>query len=76
MVEACSLFLSPHTAFGLAFGTPWLTIPGGRWCECYFNHLPFRPIIPDAKHYPGLDSRSWRRRRSPGTAATAGGPRA
>jgi hypothetical protein len=54
LVEASSLFLSPHTGFGLAalaVGTPWLTISGGRWFEYYFNHVPFRSIIPDAARY-------------------------
>jgi hypothetical protein len=55
VVEACDVFLSPHTGFGLAalaVGTPWLTISGGRWFEYYFNHVPFRSIIPDVERYP------------------------
>jgi hypothetical protein len=54
VVEACDVFLSPHTGFGLAalaVGTPWLTISGGRWFEYYFNHVPFRSIIPDTDRY-------------------------
>jgi hypothetical protein len=54
IVEACDAFLSPHTGFGmaaLAVGTPWLTISGGRWFEYYFNHVPFRSIIPHVEHY-------------------------
>jgi hypothetical protein len=42
-VEACDLFLSPHTGFGLAalaVATPWLTISGGRWFEYFFNPRP------------------------------------
>jgi hypothetical protein len=55
IVEACDVFLSPHTGFGmaaLAVGTPWLTISGGPWFEYYFNHVPFRSIIPDVERYP------------------------
>src|SRR5581483_6395848 len=57
LVEACDVFLSPHTGFGmaaLAVGTPWLTISGGRWFEFYFNHVPFRSIIPDNDRYPSF----------------------
>jgi hypothetical protein len=57
IVEACDVFLSPHTGFGLAalaVGTPWLTISGGRWFEYYFNHVPFRSIIPDTERYPAF----------------------
>jgi hypothetical protein len=57
VVEAASVFLSPHTGFGLAalaVGTPWLTISGGRWFEYYFNHVPFRSIIPDVERYPAF----------------------
>jgi hypothetical protein len=55
VVEACDVFISPHTGFGLAalaVATPWLTISGGRWFEYYFNHVPFRSIIPDAERHP------------------------
>ncbi len=57
IVEACDVFLSPHTGFGMAavaVGTPWLTISGGRWFEYYFNHVPFRSIIPDTERYPAF----------------------
>jgi hypothetical protein len=57
IVEACDVFLSPHTGFGmaaLAVGTPWLTISGGRWFEYYFNHVPFRSIIPDVERFPAF----------------------
>ena len=55
IVKASELFLSPHTGFGLAAlatGTPWLTISGGRWFEYYFNHVPFRSVIPDVERFP------------------------
>jgi hypothetical protein len=51
LVEACALFLSPHTGFGmaaLAVATPWLTISGGRWPEYFFNGVPFHAVLPDA----------------------------
>jgi hypothetical protein len=57
IVEACGVFLSPHTGFGmaaLAVGTPWLTISGGRWFEYYFNHVPFRSVMPDVERYPAF----------------------
>jgi hypothetical protein len=57
VVEACDLFVSPHTGFGmavLAVGTPWLTISGGRWFEFDFNHVPFRSIVPDVERYPAF----------------------
>jgi hypothetical protein len=57
LVQACDVFLSPHTGFGmaaLAVGTPWLTLSGGRWFEFYFNHVPFRSIIPDVERYPAF----------------------
>ena len=57
VVEACDLFLAPHTGFGmasLAVGTPWLTLSGGRWFEYFFNRVPFRSIIPDCERYPSF----------------------
>lgn len=51
-VEACDLFLSPHTGFGmaaLAVGTPWLTLSGGRWPEFFFNGVPFYSLLPDPR---------------------------
>lgn len=54
-VEAADVFLSPHTGFGmaaLAVGTPWLALSGGRWFEWYFNHVPFRSIVPDTARFP------------------------
>ncbi|QWF78638.1 hypothetical protein [Amycolatopsis sp. CA-230715] len=56
-VEAAGVFLSPHTGFGLAalaVGTPWLTLSGGRWFEYFFNHVPFRSILPDPGRYPSF----------------------
>lgn len=57
IVQASDVFLSPHTGFGmaaLAVGTPWLTISGGRWFEYYFNHVPFRSVLPDTERYPAF----------------------
>jgi hypothetical protein len=51
LVEACGIFLSPHTGFGaaaVAVGTPWLTLSGGRWPEFFFNGVPFHSLLPDA----------------------------
>jgi hypothetical protein len=51
-VEACDVFLSPHTGFGmaaLAVGTPWLTLSGGRWPEFFFNGVPFYSLLPNAR---------------------------
>jgi hypothetical protein len=61
VVEACDVFVSPHTGFGmaaLAVGTPWLTISGGQWPEYFYNRIPFRSVLPDPDHHPcytGLD---------------------
>ncbi len=54
-LEQCALFVAPHTGFGmaaLAVGTPWLSISGGRWFEFFFNHVPFRSVIPDTSRFP------------------------
>ena len=54
-VEACDVFLSPHSGFGmaaLAVGTPWLTISGGRWPEYFFNGVPFYSLLPDRDRFP------------------------
>jgi hypothetical protein len=54
-VEACDLFLSPHTGFGtaaLAVGTPWLALAGGPWHESFFNGVAFHSVIPDTRRYP------------------------
>jgi hypothetical protein len=57
LVEACDVFLAPHTGFGmaaLAVGTPWLTLSGGRWYEYFFNRVPFRSILPDTARHPSF----------------------
>jgi hypothetical protein len=57
VLEACDVFLAPHTGFGLAalaVGTPWLALSGGRWFEYWFNHVPFRSILPDTERYPSF----------------------
>jgi hypothetical protein len=57
LVEACDLFLSPHTGFGmaaLAVGTPWLTLSGGPWHEWFFNGVPFHSVLPDTDRYPAF----------------------
>ena len=49
LVEAASVFVSPHTGFGfaaLAVGTPWLTLSGGDWHEYFFNGVPFHSVLP------------------------------
>ncbi|TMM23816.1 MAG: glycosyltransferase family 9 protein [Actinobacteria bacterium] len=56
-VEACSVFVSPHTGFGcavLAVGTPWLALSGGPWHEWLFNGVPFWSVIPDTERYPSF----------------------
>jgi hypothetical protein len=55
LVEASSVFISPHTGFGmacLAVGTPWLTVAGGPWHESFFNGVPFYSVLPDPERYP------------------------
>jgi hypothetical protein len=57
IVEASSVFLSPHTGFGfaaLAVGTPWLAISGGQWHEAFFNGVPFYSVLPDTERYPAF----------------------
>jgi len=57
VVEACDVFLAPHTGFGLAalaVATPWLALSGGRWFEYYFNHVPFRSVLPNPDRYPSF----------------------
>jgi hypothetical protein len=54
LVEACDLFLSPHTGFGmaaLAVATPWLTLSGGSWPEYFFNSVPFYSLLPDPDRF-------------------------
>ena len=38
----------------LAVGTPWLALSGGRWFEYFFNHVPFRSLIPDPERFGGF----------------------
>jgi hypothetical protein len=55
VVEACDLFVSPHSGFGMAavaVGTPWLTLSGGRWPEYFFNRVPFYSVLPDTGRFP------------------------
>jgi hypothetical protein len=55
LVEACDLFVSPHTGFAMAalcVDTPWLTLSGGPWHEWFFNGVPFHSVIPDTTRYP------------------------
>jgi hypothetical protein len=55
LVEACDLFVSPHTGFGcaaLSVGTPWLALSGGPWHEWFFNNVPFYSVMPDTRRYP------------------------
>jgi hypothetical protein len=54
LVEACDLFIAPHTGFGmaaLAVATPWLTISGGSWGEYFFNGVPFYSLLPDPHRF-------------------------
>lgn len=54
LVEACDLFLSPHTGFGmaaLAVATPWLTISRGAGAEHFFNGVPFYSLVPDPERF-------------------------
>jgi ADP-heptose:LPS heptosyltransferase len=54
-VEACDVFISPHSGFGmaaLAVGTPLLTISGGRWPEYFFNGVSFYSLLPNPDHFP------------------------
>ena len=56
-VEVGDLLVAPHSGFGmaaLAVGTPWLALSGGRWFEYFFNHVPFRSVIPDPERYGGF----------------------
>ena len=55
LVEASSLFVSPHTGFGfaaLAVGSPWLTLSGGDWHEYFFNGVPFHSLLPSSVDGP------------------------
>lgn len=55
MVEACDVFIAPHTGFGMAalsVGTPWLTLSGNRWPEFFYNDVPFYSVLPDPDRFP------------------------
>jgi hypothetical protein len=55
LVEACEVFVAPHTGFGmaaLAVGTPWLTLSGNRWPEYFYNNVPFYSVLPDPTRFP------------------------
>jgi hypothetical protein len=57
LVDACDVFVSPHTGFGTAaisVGTPWLTLSGGPWHEWFFNGVPFYSVLPDTTRYPAF----------------------
>jgi hypothetical protein len=54
IVEACDVFIAPHTGFGmaaLAVGTPWLTLSGNRWPEFFYNDVPFYSVLPDPDRF-------------------------
>ena len=73
LVEACDVFVAPHTGFGLAalaVGTPWLALSGGRWFEYWFNHVPFRSVLPDTERYPSFSQFA-----APDVAPDEDGPR-
>lgn len=55
VVEACDVFVAPHTGFGmaaLAVGSPWLALSGNRWPEYLFNGVPFYSVLPDPGRFP------------------------
>lgn len=55
LLEWCDLLIAPHTGFaflGPSVGTPWLSISGVRWPECYFNEVPFYCVLPECDQYP------------------------
>ena len=57
LVEASSLFVSPHTGFGfaaVAVDTPWLTLSGGDWHEYFFNGVPFYSVLPKGTDHPAF----------------------
>jgi hypothetical protein len=57
LVEASSLFVSPHTGFGfaaVAVDTPWLTLSGGDWHEYFFNGVPFHSVLPKGAEHPAF----------------------
>jgi hypothetical protein len=55
LLEWCDLLVAPHTGFAFlapSVGTPWLSISGARWPECYFNDVPFYCVLPLCEKYP------------------------
>ncbi len=55
LLEKCDLLIAPHTGFAFlapSVGTPWLSISGVRWPECYFNDVPFYCVLPACDRYP------------------------
>jgi hypothetical protein len=55
LLEWCDLLIAPHTGFAFlapSVGTPWLSISGVRWPECYFNDVPFYCVLPTCDSYP------------------------
>ena len=57
LVEASSIFVSPHSGFGfaaVAVDTPWLTLSGGDWHEYFFNGVPFHSVLPTGAHRPAF----------------------
>lgn len=55
LLEWCDLLIAPHTGFAFlapSVGTPWLSISGVRWPECYFNEVPFYCVLPECDKYP------------------------
>ncbi len=55
LLEWCDLLVAPHTGFAFlapSLGTPWLSISGVRWPECYFNDVPFYCVLPVCHAYP------------------------
>jgi hypothetical protein len=55
LLEKCDLLIAPHTGFAFlapSVGTPWLSISGVRWPECYFNDVPFYCVLPACDKYP------------------------
>lgn len=55
LLARCDLLISPHTGFAFlapSVGTPWLSLSGVRWPECYFNDVPFYCVLPECDRYP------------------------
>jgi hypothetical protein len=55
LLHFCDALIAPHTGFAFlapCVGTPWVTISGVRWPECFFNDVPFYSVLPECRHYP------------------------